>query len=37
MGMSQQSSQFFPNYLICSIDFIEKGEGKKQKVSGKLK
>lgn len=37
MGMSQQSSQFFPNYLICSIGFIEKGEGKKQKVSGKLK
>lgn len=37
MGMSQHSSQFFPNYLICCIGFVEKGEGRKQKVSGKLK
>lgn len=37
MGMSQHSSPFFPNYLICSIGFIEKGEEGKQKVSGKLK
>lgn len=37
MGMTQHSSPFFPNYLICSIGFIEKGEEGKQKVSGKLK
>lgn len=37
MGMSQDSSQFFPNYLICSMGFIEKGEERKQKVSDKLK
>lgn len=39
MGMSQKSSQFFHNELICSIGFTGKKYvgGEKQKVSSQVK